>query len=101
MISVEVLVDKLNGFNTPCDIAEFLTEQRVTGCQGCASTCVISNWITVESGETNITTSNAVKVWMYDPEMVFERSKVTYPVSPTVLDFIKLFDQGKYPHLVY
>ena len=99
MISIQVLVDKLNGFSSADEVALFLESQGVKGRRTCSSNCVISNWISRESGEPFInTTVSKVCAWNNDAQ-VFEDPKEVCLLSTNVAAFINLFDDGDYPNL--
>lgn len=97
MISVQVLVDKLNSFKTSGDIADFLFSQNITGTRGCSTKCIITNWIIRESEEYNIsTTLCSVLVW---GDKTFTMRE-NYHLDPIACNFIVDFDYGLYPELI-
>jgi hypothetical protein len=97
MIDVSVLVDKLNSFDNTHDIADFLYSQNVRGVPGRADSCVISQWISKESGRS-VTTASQIKVWEWGPGAgdVLER----HNQSEVVIKFIEAFDIGGFPELL-
>lgn len=100
-IDVGVLVDKLNSFETPLEIADFLRSQDVQGGKADATSCVISNWIIRESGARRVSTSSDIKVWEFGTRASTEDVEKIHKVSAVVTDFITMFDGGEYPDLVY
>jgi hypothetical protein len=107
MIDVSVLVDKLNSFETTKDVADFLNDQNVQGTPGSAETCVISQWISRESGK-NITTSDQIKVWKDAEDISFFQEGAgkighlieRYERSEIVRSFVYAFDMGAFPELI-
>lgn len=99
MIAVEVLVDKLNSFQSPQEIADFFKGIGIKGNPGETRSCVISNWIMQESEEEFVTTSTAIKVWngYYEDD---DNLKAKYYTSESVCNFITRFDNQHYPELV-
>jgi hypothetical protein len=97
MIDVSVLVDKLNSFETAKEVADFLHDQNVQGTPGSAETCVISQWVSRESGR-NITTSTYIKVW----EKGAGQGAISelHKRSEIVASFIYAFDMGAFPELI-
>lgn len=96
MVEVEVLVDKLNGFQSEQEIAEFFHHQGIRGVTGAANHCVISNWLKQESGQEYISTAHAVSVWAKPNDT----DRIGFhKLSHIVKMFIEHFDNGQYPEL--
>lgn len=95
-IDVAVLADKLNCFETPLEIADFLRSQDIQGKIGDATSCVISNWVLRESGANHVTVAHAIKTWESSSSEEFLAS---HKVSAAVMDFIELFDGNNYQDL--
>jgi hypothetical protein len=98
MIDPSVLVDKLNSMESTCEIADFLYHQDIAGNREDSLTCVISQWISRESGRT-VTTARQIKVWNNWDEINCYCAQ-RFEVTEAVWQFIRQFDDGQHPHLV-
>lgn len=96
-IELGILVDKLNGFEQADEIAAFLNEQQVQGYVGDGDSCVITAWLTRESGRS-VSTTDIVSDFTNWSAEGFEQ--VDYPLEAPVQTFISKFDNGFYPELV-
>lgn len=88
-MNVPTTVNLLNSFESPKEIAEFLINQNVQGRTASEAHCVISKWITKETGYDVFTDNSYVTC---DDD--------SYEISDPVADFIEQFDSGVYPELV-
>ena len=95
MIDVEILVDKLNSFESADDVAFFLYDQNIRGEVGSAARCVISQWIMRESGYERVSTASEITIWNED-----EFCPRSYPINESVAYFINRFDSKVYPQLI-
>lgn len=109
-IDVSVLVDKLNSMSTS-DIEGFLLSTGIRGETGDEHQCVIARWIRQQSGEWV-----AVGVWYSTAKNVVGDSdrkmcvavcedepdifREYLPISDSVAEFIRRFDDDQYPNLV-
>ena len=97
MISVQVLVDKINSFECDQEVADFLISQHIKGDRTSASRCVISNWIAREAEEPYVTTSDKIKVWFW--EGMSRTIRESYELNEALSKFVYNFDSGHYPEL--
>lgn len=92
------LIRHLNNLESPDIIAEFLTKMGVTGAVNDGETCVISNWLMTSTDNYDITTTPDEIIVCSD--YYAQKDVEVFPLESTVTEFIKAFDEGKYPQLI-
>lgn len=91
MIDPQVAFDKLNGFQTPKELADYFKSEGIKGTKAGHEVCPIANWMTKTTG---MRTSVAAYVIVLDVRSDFCET------SPSLLvDFMSEFDRGDYPEL--
>lgn len=92
MIDPQVAFDKLNGFQTPDELAEYFKSEDIQGTKATHENCPIAKWMTKTTG---MTSSAAHFILILDA-----RSDFFVSTPKVMLDFMALFDAGHYPELV-
>ena len=105
MIDIGVLVDKLNGFETSEEIADFLISQEIQAKPQKPESCAISKWVRQESGQVVCTYINKDYSTNTETGEIFEgdfidTSSKAHRMTETVGKFIREFDRGDYPELI-
>lgn len=101
MFDIQVLLDKLNSFQTADEVADFLTQQGVTGQRLKADSCVVTNWLRPLVGTFLTTSSMGVVQWNCNPVIDWDAEPIgEFEHSRAVSAFIIRFDNGEFPHLV-
>lgn len=102
MIEPEVLFDKLAGLESPQEIREFCQSQGVQGYISDESSCVLARLFKLQTGVEHIQVNGHIQ-WSKeftedfgDVDVWGEQREVTEPMR----DFIRLFDDSRYPELV-
>jgi len=97
MVDINVVYDKLCGFETADELAAFLASQGVKGEPQDATGCAITRFVMMQTGFDTVST-NTESLLLYGPDgegLVFNK-----PHTDAVADFIQGFDHGRYPDLV-
>lgn len=98
MADIGVVIDKLHGFETANEIAEFLRGYGIKALPRKASLCAISEFVRVETDHPNVsTTSDSLHVYEDD-----SKHCVTYKSFNTdaMRDFVRRYDLEEYPDLI-
>ena len=109
-VDIGVLVDKLDGFETSQEIAQFLQSQGITARRRRPDSCAITQWIKQESDNENIQTYierdwsgnrefGEIRDGNYDVGFDAFHGAI-YRTSEVVAQFIREFDNGQYPDLI-
>lgn len=91
-IAPEVAMDKLYGFETADEVAEFLQDQGIKAQRASATSCAISKWVSEVTGEFVTTGPTSMSVGNLCEYQAFYHTKA-------VSEFIVLFDNGFFPEL--
>lgn len=95
MIDFVVARDKLAGFETADEIAQFLLDQGVKGTLGSATNCAISMWMKEVTGDPSIRTTQAcIACSLGLQNIVIETN------TDAMADFVSKFDEAQYPALL-
>lgn len=108
MADLNVVMDKLHGFETADDLAEFFRGYGILARPSCATECAISKFIIEEADilqQDITTTQDSVAVFIpMESEGLTIRStrftKVDFPNTDAMAEFVERYDAGYYPLLV-
>lgn len=97
MADTSVVFDKLNGFETDDDLADFFRGYGIKAQPSNARSCAISQFVRMETGLPVSTSVSSVTVWTD-----LDESDLAYygQLTSAMESFIKKYDQGAYPDLV-
>lgn len=96
MADISVVADKLQGFESADDLAEFFRGYGIIAQPMNARACAITKFVEVETGEKNvITTTTAVIIEDEDGEEIYSLRN-----TEAMAAFIKAYDTGTYPDLI-
>lgn len=91
MIDPQVAFDKLNGFQTPKELADFFNSEGIKGAKAAHADCPVATWMTKTTG---MQTSVADSIIILD-----QRSNFSISTPQVMNDFIVRFDRGEFPEL--
>lgn len=95
MIDLQVAYDKLAGFKTAEEIADFFRSEGVVGYRGDAMACPIANWT---NGLTGLPVQAGLKfIYENDGDCHWHG----FPTTLAMREFIIRFDMGAYLDLVH
>lgn len=97
MIDIQVLVDKLNNFESAEAIRAFMGEQGIKAFRGDAHSCVIARWIERESEQLVAVAPLCMYMRTEDEDLT---GGTSYDFAKPVFDFITNFDLKHYPELI-
>jgi hypothetical protein len=92
MIDPQVAFDKLNGFQTPKELADYFKSEGIKGYKASHVDCPIASWMTKTIG---MRTSVAGYVVVLDA-----RSNFFVKTPPVLTKFMTIFDRGDFPELL-
>ena len=98
MADLNVVVDKLQSFETADDLADFFRGYGIVAQPRNARACAISKFVVEETGLSGVTT-NMSSICIYKDE---EETQMVNQVPHTdaMEDFVDRYDKGYYPELV-
>lgn len=108
MMDFGMAFDKLAGFETAKELADFFKHEGVKGYKGAEESCPIANWMAAQTGESISVTGDHIA--RYIPDELddwisdnYETFVGEYYRSPTeaMMNFIIEFDGGDFPELVF
>lgn len=100
MADISVVFDKLQGFETADDLAEFFKGYGVKAQPGRARACAISKFVAEETGIMCVS-SDANSICVYDVDGLGIATKVTTLLCTEAMsDFIHNYDRCCYPSLI-
>lgn len=97
MADLSVVMEKLQGFQTPDELADYLHSYGVVAEPRNAKTCAISQFIKTETGQSVVT--SMASVCLFKDEEMTEMLE-SYSHTGALEDFVEMFDKGYYPNLV-
>lgn len=109
MADISVVVEKLHGFETADDIAEYFREYGIQAFPQEARSCAISQFVEMETGAAGniITTTREISLQETVVENLEDGEEYTYEQdvwsmthSHAMVEFVRNFDSGRYPFLV-
>ncbi len=89
-------LDKLNSMESADEVAKFFEEEGVTGHPKAASSCAISSFLKTKTGKRVSTTPAYVSTY----ESNTHTRETEVPLGPVLREFVKNFDERKYPALL-
>lgn len=92
MIDPQVAYDKIAGFETANELADYLLSEDCKGVRASAGMCPLAVYMRGQTGAAS-TASNKIKVYGLDKEDHFDH-------TPATECFMGLFDTGEFPDLV-
>lgn len=98
MADLSVVMDKLHGFETADDLAEFFRGYGIKAIPMSSSSCAVSKFVVEETGLFNILT-DSISVTHYR-DFVLEEICNKIPHTDVIKEFVGLYDRGCYPDLV-
>lgn len=96
MADISVVADKLQGFETADDLAEFFRGYGIIAQPMNSRACAITQFVVEETGETNVCTTTTT-CFIEDE---YGEQTFAFLHTPAMSDFVKKFDTGVYPDLV-
>lgn len=104
MVDIGVVVDKLHGFETADEIADFFRYRGIKAYPQEARSCAISQFVAEETGLAGhiVTTTRDLSVQEVVKGSQYEYYEELYCMehSAAMVEFIRKFDTGAYPDLV-
>lgn len=97
MAELSVVMDKLQSFETPDELADYFRGYGIVAEPRNARTCAISQFVKIETGQS-VTTSMASVCLFADEEQT--ELLESYEHTGAMEDFVEMFDKGYYPDLV-
>lgn len=100
MADISVVFDKLKGFETADELAEFFRGYGVKARPGRARACAISKFVVEETGVMRVC-SDANSVCTYEANDLGNSPIVTTLLcTEAMAEFIRKYDRGCYPSLI-
>lgn len=105
MADLNVVVEKLQSFETADDLADYFKQYGIKASPQKANACAISVFVEIETGEVgNIMTSTrelSLRETLIDDDgYEYEVSRAEFQHSHAMAQFVRKFDSGKYPFLI-
>src|ERR1051325_7893263 len=98
MADFEVVIDKLHGFETAEDIAEYFRHYGIKGTVANATACAITRFIEEETGEVGQYSTSPSFVTKIGNNNIMNMASIRNTTA--MVEFIHKFDLGKFPELV-
>lgn len=96
MVDISVVHEKLSGFETADELAEFFRNYGIVAQPRNARACAITKFVEIETGERNVITStNALRLENEDGEQL-----CSFPHTSAMADFVEMYDKGCFSDLV-
>jgi hypothetical protein len=102
MIDFRVAAEKLAGFETADEIAEFLKDYQIQATCEDGMKCALAMWLQQVTGEPGIMVSlhtTYYKAPFHEYYIELEKAEDVFDNTQAMIEFIEKFDMGEYPDL--
>lgn len=97
MTDLSVVIEKLHGFETADDLADFFRSYGIVAQPRDARSCAVSRFVASETGL--VPTTNMSAITFYEDESE-EFNTLSYSHTDAIRMFVDQYDRGAYPDLI-